>query len=228
MLIILEQLFVLYVFLIIGWGFGKLKKNIVPHTQILSFLIVNLFLPAKVFKSFSTNFNRTYLSENYKSLIVSTALLLLLVGISIVVSKLLTKEPYERKVYRYSIVLANYAYLGYVLVENLYGDRALTTFILFAFPFAIYTYSFGYMLLTESSGSFKRLFNPITCGILLGALVGLIEIPIPDAALTVISSSSASPILSQISFIRVSSSNSQEKAERSTSWMVIPASSTVC
>ena len=191
MLIILKQLFILYVFLIIGWGFGKLKKDIVSHTQILSFLIVNLFLPAKVFKSFSTNFNRTYLSENYKSLIVSTCLLLLLVGISIVVSKLLTKEPYERKVYRYSIVLANYAYLGYVLVENLYGDKALTTFILFAFPFAIYTYSFGYMLLTESGGSFKRLFNPITCGILLGALVGLIEIPIPDAALTVISSSSA-------------------------------------
>ena len=78
-----------------------------------------------------------------------------------------------------------------MLVENLYGDKALTTFILFAFPFAVYTYSFGYMLLTESGTSFKRLFNPITCAILLGAVVGLIEIPIPDAALTVISSSSA-------------------------------------
>ena len=32
MLIILKQLFILYVFLLIGWGFGKLKKDIVSHT----------------------------------------------------------------------------------------------------------------------------------------------------------------------------------------------------
>ena len=222
MLIILEQLFILYAFLLIGWGFGKRKPDLVSHTQILSFLLVNLFLPAKVFNSFSKNFTKEYIGENYISIFISTALLLLLVGVSIVISKLLTKEPYERKVYRYSIVLANYAYLGYVLVENLYGDKALTTFILFAIPFAIYTYSFGYMLLTESGKSFKKLFNPITCAILIGAVVGLVELPIPDVVGKVITSSSScvGPLAMLLTGISLSQFNIRELVAHKTTYLV--------
>ena len=188
---ILEQLFVLYTFLLIGWGFGKLKKDLSSHTQILSFLLVNLFLPAKVFNSFSKNFTTDYITNNYTTIFISTALLLTLVGISIPISKLLTKDDYERRVYRYSVPLANYAYMGYALVEDLDGGKVLTNLILFCIPFAIYTYSFGYMLLTENGASLKKLFNPITCAILLGAVIGLISIPIPEMLGKVITSSSS-------------------------------------
>ncbi len=190
MLTILEQIFVLYAFLLLGWCFGRIKKDISDHTQVLSFLLVNLFLPAKVFGSFSKNFTADYITKNYTTIFISAALLLLLVATALPVSKLLTKDSYERRVYRYSIPIANYGYMGYVLIEALYGETALTNFILFVIPFTMYTYSFGYMLLTESS-SFKKLLNPITYALLLGAVVGLIKLPIPTPVETVISSSSA-------------------------------------
>ena len=49
MRIVLEQLFVLYVFLCLGWFLGTRKKGLAAQTGVLSFLLVNLFLPAKVF-----------------------------------------------------------------------------------------------------------------------------------------------------------------------------------
>lgn len=190
MFTILEQIFVLYAFLLLGWCFGRIKKDISDHTQVLSFLLVNLFLPAKVFGSFAKNFTTDYITKNYTTIFISTALLLLLVGTAVPISKLLTKDPYERKVYRYSVPISNYGYMGYVLVEALYGEAALTNLILFVIPFTTYTYSFGYMLLTES-GSFKKLLNPITYALLLGAVIGLVQLPIPAPVETVISSSSA-------------------------------------
>ena len=222
MTIILEQLFVLYTFLLLGWGFGKFKKDLTQHTKIISFLLVNLFLPAKVFNSFSKNFTKGYITNNYTTVFISTGLLLLLVAVSLGLSKLLTKEPYEQRVFRYSLTLANYSYMGYALVEDIDGGRVLTNLILFCIPFAIYTYSFGYMLLTESDKSFKKLFNPITCAIFIGAIVGLIALPIPDVVGKIVTSSSAcvGPLAMLITGITLSQFSFKELVANKTAYIV--------
>ncbi len=191
MLIILQQLSVLYIFLLLGFFFGKWKKEQNAHSGILSFLLVNLFLPAKVFNTFSKNFTVSYITENGKTIIVSVSLLLILVVFSLFVAKLLTKEKYEQKVYRYSLTLANYAYMGYALCESVFGESGLTDLILFCIPFAIYTYTFGYAMLTGKGKTLKKLLNPMTVAILLGITVGLIGIDIPDILGSVLTTSSA-------------------------------------
>ena len=191
MLIIVKQLLVLYIFLLLGFFFGKWKKEQQTHTGIISFLLVNLFLPAKVFNTFSKNFTKTYITENGKTIIVSVSLLLLLVVFSLAVAKLLTKDKYEQKVYRYSLTLSNYAYMGYALCESIFGESGLTDLILFCIPFAIYTYTFGYAMLTGNGKTVKKLFNPMTAAILLGIVFGLTGLEIPEIFTSVLSSSSA-------------------------------------
>ena len=191
MLIILEKLSLLYIFLLLGFFFGKWKKEQNNHTGILSFLLVNLFLPAKVFNTFSKNFTVSYITENGKTILVSVTLLLLLVGFSLLVAKLLTKDKYQQKIYRYSLTLANYAYMGYALCESIFGETGLTDLILFCIPFAIYTYTFGYAMLTGQGSTLKKLFNPMTAAIILGIVVGLSGINIPEILTSVLSASSA-------------------------------------
>ena len=191
MLIVLEQLFILYIFLFAGWLFGKLKKGLPSQTGILSFLLVNLFLPTKVFTSFSKNFTVSYIKEKYIAIIISVALLAVLHFASKYISKLLTKNQYEQKVYRYTLTIANYAYMGYALAENLFGEAGLTDMILFCIPFAMYTYTFGYAMLTGEGTSVKRIFNPITVAILLGMVFGLTGIPLPDSVFSILNMSSA-------------------------------------
>ena len=191
MLTVLKQLFVLYTFLALGFFFGRWKREQTAHTGLLSFLLVNLFLPAKVFGTFSKNFTVDYIRYNYVTILVSVALLLGLALLSLPLSKLLSKTPYERNVYRYSLTISNYAYMGYVLAEELFGEQGLTDLILFCIPFAIYTYTFGYAMLTGKGTSIRRVINPMTVAILCGMAVGLTGLSIPTLLTQVLTSASA-------------------------------------
>ena len=111
--------------------------------------------------------------------------------ISYFLPKLLTKRPYERKVYSYSFVITNYGYLGYVLIEAVFGESVLAAFMFFAIPFIIYTYTVGYALLTGGEKPIKRLLNPITVSIVLGMLFGILKIPMPDVLSKVVSMGSS-------------------------------------
>ncbi len=177
---VLKQLFILYIFLFAGWIIGKIKKDKAPHCDILSVLLINLFLPCKVFNTFSRNFTVSYFKEKYSFLIVSAILLSVIIIISFFLSKALTKREYERRVFRYSLTITNYSYLGYVLIEAVLGQAVLTNFIFFGIPFIIYTYTFGYALLTGGSAPVKRLLNPITVSIIVGMIFGLAGLTLPD------------------------------------------------
>ncbi len=191
MLTVLKQLFVLYTFLALGFAFGKWKKAQAAHTGLLSFLLVNLFLPAKVFGTFSKNFTVDYIRYNYVTIIFSLILLAALALLAVPLSRLLSRQDYERRVYRYSLTISNYAYMGYVLAEELFGEQGLTDLILFCIPFAIYTYTFGYAMLTGRDRSLRRVVNPMTVAILCGMVVGLTGLSIPAIFTQVLTSASA-------------------------------------
>lgn len=188
---VFKQLSILYIFLLAGWGIGKWKKDKAAHTDILSVLIVNIFMPCKVFSIFYNNVTVEYMREKYKLTIAGITLLLSLVVIGYLVSKLLTKKPYEQRVFQYSTTIANYAYLGYTLVGSVFGELVLADFMLFAVPFACYTYTVGYILLTGGGNPLKRLVNPMTLSIVLGIFFGLTGIRLPDVASSVVSMASA-------------------------------------
>ena len=190
MKIILEQLFILYLFLFLGWFFGKQKPKNAEQTGILSYLLVNLFLPCKVFRSFATNFTPAYLKDNWRLPLIGLGFLVLLCLLSLPLSKLLTGHPYEKRVYQYSVPICNYAYMGYVLIEESFGSEALTGQILFCIPMIIYTYSIGFVLLTGNGFSWKKMVNPMTCSILLGAIFGISGLKLPDMIGGILSSAS--------------------------------------
>ena len=186
MQIVFKQLCVLYVFLLAGWIVGKMKKDKASHADLLSVLLVNILLPAKVFNTFANNFSVSYFSEHYVLPLASTVLLLVLSLLSFFLSKALTRKTYERKVYHYSVVITNYAYLGYALIGSVFGEQVLSLFMLFAVPFIVYTYTVGYALLTGGEKPLKKLLNPITVAIILGVLAGLSGISLPDTVASAI------------------------------------------
>lgn len=188
---VFEQLIILYIFIALGFLIGKIFKKKVSHTEVISILIVNIFLPCKVFNSFATNFTTSFFLNKYTLLIASIVLLTLLALLAPIIAKLISKNDTEKRVYKYSVPISNYAYLGYILIENVFGQEFLTSFIFFAIPFIIYTYTVGYAILTKSSGNIKKLINPITISILVGAIVGLTGLTIPAPIKTVISNASS-------------------------------------
>ena len=140
--IVFKQLSILYIFLISGWVIGKLKKDKASHGDILSVLLVNIFLPCKVFSTFADNVTIEFLSKKYILLIAATIVLGILSLLGFLIPKLLTKKPFERRVYAYSVPIANYAYLGYTLIGSVFGDGVLADFMFFV----IHYYNFNLRL----------------------------------------------------------------------------------
>ncbi len=191
MLLVFKQIFLLYIFLFLGWIVGKLKKDKASHSDILSILLVNIFLPCKVFNTFANNFTVSYFREKYYLLIASSVLLAAVSVIAFFLPRLLTKHPYERKIYRYSFTVTNYSYLGYALIEAVFGESVLASFIFFGIPFIIYTYTLGYAMLTGKGNPVKKLLNPITVAIVVGMVFGVFNVPLPDVIGKAVSMGSA-------------------------------------
>ena len=183
MLVIFKQVVVLLLFALIGCILVRTKKIDASHSDMLSTLAVYVFLPCTAFNTFSSNFTVKYLSEKYPLILVSLVLLILLILQGKLLAKKLQPTGYNRAVYEYSLIIANGSYFGYPLVTSLFGADALLDVLVFCIPTMFYTYTMGYELLTESNGhgfQLKRLITPVVVGMLLGCVVGLTGLKVPD------------------------------------------------
>lgn len=175
-----EQLLLLMLF--IGAGFLLGRKGIADsrQAQLLSCLEVYVFLPANVFKTFAANFTPAYLGEKYSFVLVSLGMLLLLYTISKPLSARLSDDSYRQKVLRYTVIIANYGYIGYALTGGVFGEMALLNVMVFAIPLSFFTPTVGFCLLTNSPVSLKKLVNPQALALVAGAAVGLTGLALPN------------------------------------------------
>ena len=124
-------------------------------------------------------------------MLISTGLLCGVVLVSHFVSKLFSKNKYEQCIYDYTLVIPNYGYMGYALSEALLGQAGLMNFMTFAIPVSLYTYSVGFAKLTKQGISLKKLCNPVIISMVLGIVVGLTGIKLPDICNDVIDKSAS-------------------------------------
>ena len=65
----------------------------------------------------------------------------------------------DRKTLVYMLAFSNYSYLGYPLIEFVYGAETLSKVLVFVIPFTIFIYTFGVKLITadleKPKGKFK-------------------------------------------------------------------------
>jgi len=188
--VVFYQVFILFAFAVIGYVLGKTKKADIRQSKLLSVLSVYVFLPANVFRTFSSNFNRTYLSEKYYYVLLSAVVLLCVVLMASVVSKWFCKEGFERSIYHYSLAIPNFGYMGYALAESLFGSEGLLNVMMFGLPMSLYVYSAAFCMLTKQKFSPKQLLKPTIIAIVLGCLVGLLEIKLPAIATDILGKAS--------------------------------------
>ncbi len=176
-----SSMLVIFTYIVIGYILNK--KKIVPENtgQILSRLENYVFLPALVLNTFSTQCTVESLKENYSFLIYSSIALACAFIISTIISRFFAeKGTYEKNIYRYTFVFANFGFLGNALVPLLFPDNAaqmLYQYMLFNLPLQIAVYTWGLSILIPKkdgkSSSLSNLNNPIVYSILIGIILGI-------------------------------------------------------
>jgi len=191
MFIVMQQVLQLVLFAAVGYILCKSGKIDSRHTKLLSTLHVYVFLPCSVINTYAANFTVAYIREKYPLLIASLAIIGVTVTFGTLLSRLLTKHPYQRVVYSYSLAFSNYGFFGYPLVEGLFGSLALQNAMIFALPISLLTNTWGYAALTKTKFSLKRIFTPVVWATLIGAVIGLTGFRMPDVVQSLVSKSAA-------------------------------------
>ena len=191
MLIVFTQVSILFLFAAVGFLLAKLGLVASEHGKILSTLLLYVFFPANVFRTFAKNCTVEYLAESWHLILASLIITTVIAVGGHFAVKLFIKEEYERRIAIYSLVVPNCGYVGYTLVEKLFGEAALMNTMLFVIPISIYTYSVGFCLLTRKRLTPKKFLTPPIIAIALGTLAALLSIPIPDFLSTALSSASS-------------------------------------
>lgn len=188
---VFEQIIILLLFVAIGYVLGKTGIVKHEHSKALSTLLVYVFLPCNVFKTFVARFNVEYIFANWYSIAISSVIVIVLAVASHFIPRAVTKDKYERSVFEYSLVVPNSGYMGYALASSVFGAAGLMGIMTMALPLQIYIYTFGYAILTKQGLNFKKLINPVLIATLLGMILGLLKTPVPAFAGSILDSASA-------------------------------------
>lgn len=198
---VIFQIAVLFSFIFIGFTIrqgGFLPKN---SAEIFSKLENRILMPAVVINTFRTNCTVKNISEKWVFIAYSTGVLLFCIATGFVASRFLGKTEYLKKVYRYSISVSNFGFVGTAMVSGIYGAESMELFdyLMFTLPLNLFTYSIGIAwLVPNGHGKFsmKNFINPIFVSIFIGAILGLLPIPKFRLVTTIINSTAAcmSPI----------------------------------
>ncbi len=196
----LNQMLVLFAFMAIGYFLNKKKLISDNASKVLSRLETYLLLPCINFRTFYNNCTKDNLVAKSKYILYGLIVLIITFVISLLISRLFTKENYLRNVYVYSFTIPNLGFMGNALVLALFGDSVLFDYMMFYLAFTIFIYTYGlYSLVPKEHGrgfSFKTLLTPPMIAMLVGAVFGLLEIKLPAFVTEVVSSGAAcmSPI----------------------------------
>ena len=191
MLTVLQQVIILFIFALAGYILCRAGLADASHSKLLATLEVYIFLPCTIFKTFSNNCTREYISKEYAMILIAAAVLAVIITAAFFTSRLITKDSYTRRVYQYSLIVPNSGYMGYALAQSLYGDAAMLNAMIFAIPVSLYTYSVGFCLLTKSKLNLKKLIHPVIIAVIVGCAVGLSGLKMPTIATSILDKASA-------------------------------------
>ncbi len=188
----INQMLILFLFLALGYFLNRQLIIPVTSSKVLSKLETSLFVPCLIFSVFYKYCTIENFKEKWTYMLYGLAIMLVSLVIAVFLTKLFTKDNYLKNIYTYSFAVSNFGFMGNAVVLGVFGEEVLFDYMIFTLPLNMYVYSIGTAsLIPADKGkkiSLKTFVNPIFISLLLGAVFGLVNIPLPDFLTSAITS----------------------------------------
>jgi predicted permease len=185
---IINQVIILSLIMIVG-VYAR-KKDILSKEASKSFsnFLTNITLPCLLISSF----NYTYSQDMISKARIMFAYSIIIHIVLIFISRVLTfKYPENsKKVLRFATIFSNCGFMGYPVLESLFGKIGIFYGAIFNIPFNIFMFSIGIMIYTGKKDlkTLKEvLFNPAIIATILGLIIFSFSIKLPYPLFTAMS-----------------------------------------
>lgn len=184
-----------FLFSLILAGYILVKFKFLPEgsESVLSKLENYLFIPCLVLGTFIGNFTVDKLSSAGLLLLFSIGIEVVVVAVSLLLTRLIAKDKYTRNIYLYGLCFSNFGFMGNAVVSAIFPDVFLE-YIIFTLALWVLIYVWGVpVLLRDNEGggigsALKNLINPMFICMILGIIIGVFGIKLPSFATSLIDS----------------------------------------
>lgn len=148
--------------------------------QKLSKVVLNLTMPAMIVGTVITGDALPELAEILAVLKAALVFYLLELAFSLTVPRLLGGTPGQKGVWRFGLVFANVAFIGYPVAEALFGPEALFYAVVLVMPFNLLSYTLGPLMLVGAKRfHWRQAVTPCTVAAAAGLFLALTRLRPP-------------------------------------------------
>lgn len=178
---VFSQLFVLLLILGAGAVFGRTGLLREPFTAGLNALVIQVTLPALILASMDVPFSTELLRNSLTLIVIAAACFSVLIAALEIWRKFSKQEPLRLGLYQYLILVGNCAFMGFPIVEAIYGSTGLLYASMFVIPHNLLLYSYDITLFRrDQKTNWKKLFtNTGLISTLLGFILFLCPFTLP-------------------------------------------------
>lgn len=187
-IIVVEQVAILAILMAVGYVGGKTKIIEENESKAMTILLTNISLPALILSAFSIGYSKDAL----KGILIVFVLGIVAHVLAAIIGKLtFVKYPKEKnRVLRFGNTFTNSGFMGVPFIYALFGQEALLYGSIFMIPFHILIWTYGEGLLRKEKGkvtieNFTK--NPAIIAIIVGMIIFILNIPLPNVIDTPIS-----------------------------------------
>lgn len=181
-LVTLEQVSILFILILVGFICGKTGVVTAEGKKVLSNLLVTIIMPAMVLNSYMSEFDPKVLSNLLLAFGLSTMAILLAMAVSFFLTMKMKSQ--NRTVIRFACSYSNAAYMGFPLIQALFGAEGMLYASAFVTMFNVIVWSAGYAMMSgevQTKQVIKSVGkNPVTYAVILGLVLYLGRIPVPE------------------------------------------------
>lgn len=180
--VIVNQMIILFLVMIVGYIANKAKILDQNQNQKMSSLILNVTSPALILSSVATPTNGS-LSSVVQIFLISIVIYMVLPIMGILLGKILKVQKEDRNLYQFMTIFSNVGFMGYPVIQSIFGSEALFFAAIFNLVFNLFCYSYGVYLISGNgklSFDFKQLINPGIVFSIIAVIIYLTKYQMPQ------------------------------------------------
>lgn len=183
---VVSAIFSLFSIVVVGCILVKLKLVSEKFSKDISRFLFNIAIPCTMVNSISQSFSLETLYGALKMLVYAVGFLALGMALSPLWLRLLGERTHSRRsVYRFTLTISNFGFMGWPISYALFGDTGLFYSSVFSIPINIIFYFYGGLVFGKSGDSRQKtslstVLSPPVVGTLVGLLFFITGIRLPE------------------------------------------------
>lgn len=190
-MLLLQQMIVLFIYMLLGYYGGKKGTLDAKAGKILSWIVINIANPALILNSAVGGNGKAAGRELVSTAVIAVVMYTVLLILAWFAPIVFRASEDEKGIYKLMTTFNNIGFMGFPVIAAVYGNEALLYAAIFTLPFngLIYTYGIAMVRGRDAEGEgfqWKRIWNIGVVSCLIAVALYLSSAPIPQFAATAI------------------------------------------